>query len=275
MNAPLRADSILSFPPGGPVKPIGLFAATRWELNAVLQTITPYTKQSVNGVCYWAGGRGPVPCRVIRSGIGPRNAEAAGRAILAAMPLSAIISTGFACALNDAQVGDLLLGTEVLGDPGRHEPLVCAAQWTARAVQISKEAGIRAAAGRFVCRTRVLCRGEEKRALAAASGAIALDMESAALAMVARDAAIPFAIVRAVSDRRDEDLPLDFNLFLRPTGWIAGAISCLSHPSSLAGLSRLRTQSRIAATHLTRFHERYLDALGDLDQLRTASGAAS
>jgi adenosylhomocysteine nucleosidase len=116
-------------------------------------------------------------------------------------------------------------------------------------------------AGRFVSRSHVVCRGEEKRALAAETGAIAVDMESAALAKVARDAAVPFAVVRAVSDRRDEDLPLDFNLFLRPTGWIAGGIACLLRPSSLAGLSRLRTQSRIAAAHLSRFYERYLDAL--------------
>ena len=251
------------------MKPIGIFAATRWELNAVLQAITPYTQQSVNGVRCWAGNRGPVSCRVIQSGIGPRNAEAAGRAIMAAVPLSAVISTGFVCALNDAQVGDLLLATEVVGDPlpAGHAPLAGAAQWMTRAVDASHETGIPTMAGRFVCRSRVLFRAEEKRALAVASGAIGVDMESAALAMVARDAAVPFVGVRAVSDRRDEDLPLDFNLFLRPTGWIAGTIACLSHPSSLAGLSRLWMQSRIAAAHLTRFHERYLDALRDNEEL--------
>jgi adenosylhomocysteine nucleosidase len=245
------------------VKPIGIFVATRWELDAVLQTITSYTHESVNGIRCWVGNRGPVSCLVIRSGIGPRKAEAAGRAVVAARPLSAIISTGFACALNDAQVGDLLLGTEVVGDPlpASHQPLPCASEWSSRAALVAKEAKMQAIAGRFVCRSRVLCRGEEKRALAAETSAIALDMESAALAKVAHEAVVPFAIVRAVSDRRDEDLPLDFNLFLRPTGWIAGGLSCLLHPSSLAGLSRLRTQSRIAAAQLAQFHERYLDAL--------------
>jgi len=245
------------------VKPIGIFAATRWELNAVLQTITPCRMQSVNGVRYWAGGRDDVPCCVIRSGIGPRNAEAAGRAIMTAVPLSAVISTGFACALNDAEVGELLVGTDVAGDPGSrsHRPVTCAGHLTARAIQVSKETGITTHSGPFVSMSRVLCHGHEKRALASASGAIGLDMESAALGMVAREAEIPFAIIRAVSDRRDEDLPLDFNLFFRPTGWIAGVMACLARPSSFAGLSRLRTQSRIAAAHLTQFHARFLDAL--------------
>ncbi|HEX2056523.1 MAG TPA: hypothetical protein VHF07_08515 [Nitrospiraceae bacterium] len=245
------------------MKPIVIFAATRWELNAVLQTITPYSPRSVNGVRCWVGRRGSVSCWAIGTGIGPRRAEAAARAIATASPLSAVVSTGFACALNDAQVGDLVVGSEVLGDPlpPNEKPLACAAQWSMWAVDVAKQAGMQTVAGRFVCRSRVLCRGEEKRALAHATGGIALDMESAALAVVAREAAVPFIIVRAVSDRRDEDLPLDFNLFLRPTGWIAGAVACLSHPSSLRGLSRLRTQSRIAAAHLTRFHEAYLDAL--------------
>jgi hypothetical protein len=38
-------------------------------------------------------------------------------------------------------------------------------------------------------------------------------------------------------------------------------MACLARPSSFAGLSRLRTQSRIAAAHLTEFHARFLDAL--------------
>lgn len=247
------------------MKPIAIFAATRWEVDAVLHAISSCSRQSVNGVHYWAGNRGSVPCWIVRSGIGPRKAEAAGRAMVATAPLSAIISTGFACALNDAQVGELLIGTEVMGDPlpGDHRPISCAGQLVTRAVQASKEAGVQAIAGRFVSLSRVLCRGHEKRALAAANGAIALDMESAALALVARETEVPFAIIRAVSDKRDEDLPLDFNLFLRPTGWIAGAAACLSHPSSFAGLCRLRRQSRIAAAHLTRFHERYLDGLSE------------
>ena len=33
---------------------------------------------------------------------------------------------------------------------------------------------------------------------------------------------IPFAVIRAVSDLLDEDLPLDFNLFLTPSDWSKG-----------------------------------------------------
>lgn len=118
-----------------------------------------------------------------------------------------------------------------------------------------------ASAGRFISVPHVLCSGHEKRVLAQTTGAMAVDMESAALAVVAGEAGLPFTIVRTVSDLKDEDLPLDFNLFLRPIGWIAGVTACLSRPTSIAGLSRLRDQSRRAAEQLTRFHARYLSAV--------------
>jgi adenosylhomocysteine nucleosidase len=77
-------------------------------------------------------------------------------------------------------------------------------------------------------------------------------MESAAVASEAKAAQVPFLIVRSVSDLLLEELPLDFNLFLRPTGWVKGVGALLAHPSSLLGLNRLRRQSAVAAAALTK-----------------------
>jgi adenosylhomocysteine nucleosidase len=68
------------------------------------------------------------------------------------------------------------------------------------------------------------------------------------------------AIVRTVSDLADEDLPLDFNLFLRPTGWVKGMQAIIVRPSSLAGLNRLRKQSRVAADRLTEWFHLYAES---------------
>jgi adenosylhomocysteine nucleosidase len=92
---------------------------------------------------------------------------------------------------------------------------------------------------------------EEKRKIVDRLGGIGLDMESAALGQVAAERGLSFTIVRTVSDLVDESLPLDFNLFLRPSGWAKGVAACLAHPSSLIGLNRLRVQSRIAGQQLT------------------------
>ena len=75
------------------------------------------------------------------------------------------------------------------------------------------------------------------------------------------------AIVRTVSDLVDEDLPLDFNLFLRPTGWVQGVQMLICRPSSFAGLNRLRKQSRVAAGRLTEWFRHYAESEGGLHRL--------
>src|SRR5207237_4463748 len=98
--------------------------------------------------------------------------------------------------------------------------------------------------------------------------ATGLDMESAALAELAQKRDLPMAIIRTVSDLADEDLPLDFNLFLRPTGWAKGMQTLISSPSSVEGLNRLRKQSRVAADRLTQWFQRY--AARDSEALRSS-----
>jgi adenosylhomocysteine nucleosidase len=106
----------------------------------------------------------------------------------------------------------------------------------------------------------VVWQAEEKCRLRRLTDATGLDMESAVVAAVAQERGLPMAIVRTVSDLVDEDLPLDFNLFLRPTGWIKGMQSIVGRPSSIEGLNRLRKQSRAAADRLTEWFQRYVEA---------------
>jgi adenosylhomocysteine nucleosidase len=44
--------------------------------------------------------------------------------------------------------------------------------------------------------------------------ALAVEMESAAFAQVCHDYGVPFAAVRTISDRADDDASVDFNRFL-------------------------------------------------------------
>jgi adenosylhomocysteine nucleosidase len=82
-------------------------------------------------------------------------------------------------------------------------------------------------------------------------------MESAALGAAASRRGVPFVIVRTVSDLVNEDLPLDFNHFLKPTGWVYGMQALFARPSALVGLNRLRKQSFIAAERLTKVFAHY------------------
>jgi adenosylhomocysteine nucleosidase len=97
--------------------------------------------------------------------------------------------------------------------------------------------------------------------MAEMTGAIGLDMESAALAEEAAERQVSFAIVRSVSDLVDENLPMDFNLFMTPADWLKGLAACVAAPSCLGGFLRLRAQMRTALDRMSRFFERFVDEL--------------
>jgi adenosylhomocysteine nucleosidase len=198
---------------------------------------------------------------LVQTGMGLENASHIASRLLAHQPFSLVLSTGFACALVPAEIGALLLGrdvvlvdaqgvspSDVIEVPGAERDAVLA---------LADRSAATTHVGRFVSTERVIGTASEKARFARMTGAVGLDMESAALAIEARRAGIPFAAVRAVSDLLDENLPLDFNLFLRPTGWLKGIASVLSAPSSLVGLNRLRRQSLAAARTLTTFFQQY------------------
>jgi adenosylhomocysteine nucleosidase len=129
-------------------------------------------------------------------------------------------------------------------------------------LRLAQDAGLPIRTGRFVSLPRIVWRARDKRRVAADTGAVALDMESAVIGAEAAERRIPFAVIRAVSDLLDEDLPLDFNLFLTPSDWPKGVWSCVIRPGNLFGLGRMRAQMDVASTRLTAIFERVLDELG-------------
>jgi len=180
-------------------------------------------------------------------------------------PFDLVLSTGYTCALTASGIGDLLIGSEVTSQeterrrPEDSKALICSPTLISEALDAARSAEVPARVGGVVTVPRVLCRASEKAALGAETGAIGLDMESAAVGEAAQERHIPFLSVRAVSDLVDEDLPLDFNVFLKPGGWIRGIWACMAHPSCWGDMNRLRKQSAAASGRLTRFLARFLD----------------
>ena len=148
----------------------------------------------------------------------------------------------------------------------RKDRVLCDGAVRADLLIVAQDAGLVARVGTVVSSETVVWQAEEKRRLRRLTDATGLDMESAAVAAEPGERGFPMAIVRTVSDLVDEDLPLDFNLFLRPTGWIKGMQAFIRRPSSLEGLNRLRKQSRVAAGRLTEWFQRYAET--DSESLR-------
>jgi adenosylhomocysteine nucleosidase len=181
------------------------------------------------------------------------------------------VSTGFACALVPAEIGALLVGSEVVSMQAEaSDPVQVPGSERDAFLAYVGEREPAARYGRFVSVDRIVGQASDKRRYARATAAMGLDMESGALAREARQHAVPFVIARTVSDLLDEDLPLDFNLFLTPSHWLRGIVVFLANARrSVRGVMRLRRQSIQAAARLTGFFRAYIDAAG---QLRTYPG---
>ena len=247
------------------MNPIAIFVATRWELQAVRRALVMDRVATIAGVCCHIGQRGDRTYWLIQTGVGPVAASTVAGRVLQAQAMSLVMSTGFACALVPAQVGDLIVGTAVSSVQVegtwsmRKDRILCDGAVRAGVLSVAQDVGLAVRVGTVVSSETVVWQAEEKRRLRSLTDATGLDMESAAVAAAAQERGFPMAIVRTVSDLLDEDLPLDFNLFLRPTGWIKGMQSLICHPSSLEGLNRLRKQSRMAADRLTEWFQRYAE----------------
>jgi len=242
---------------------IAVFVATRWEFRALHSALSLDETTILGSIRCGKTERNGRLYYVVQTGVGLGRASQVARSVLSEGVWTLALSTGFACALTTAGIGDLIIGSEVVsvvhdGQRIRREGLTpCSQDQCLRLLSVGREAGIPVKSGTIVSTPRIIWRADEKRAIRDLTGAVGLDMESAALAAVAHESGIPVAIVRTVSDLLNEDLPLDFNLFLRPTGWLNGLWALIGHPSSFAGLNRLRRQSRVAADRLTDFFRGY------------------
>ena len=173
--------------------------------------------------------------RVVLTGIGEKNAEAAILAALQTAHPSLVISSGFAGGLNPALESGTIVFDGV--DPAMESELLA-----------SGGCGVK-----FHHADRVATTAAEKQKLHASTGADAVEMESRAIGAICERAGIPFATVRVVLDTANEDLPVDFNDLMtvgQKVSYLKLAGAVMKSPGKISGLKQLQRQSEAAALKL-------------------------
>ncbi len=244
---------------------IVILTATRVEFNAVGRVLPRVSSVTYLGHAGFESRAASTHVLVIQTGIGPDKAKSATQKILESEAWDVVISTGFAGALNSSPIGSLVIGQEVLllGKPGAllsdfdPQPIECHPDWVKASLGIQLIDGYPLQRGRFVTTDRVLTKASEKRILGKQTGAVAVDMESGAIGKVANQYGLPFLIIRSISDGINEDLPVDFNMFLKPFGWVGGIGQVLSTPRCWKGFFRLYRNSKQAGIQLSNFFENF------------------
>jgi adenosylhomocysteine nucleosidase len=140
---------------------------------------------------------------VIVSGVG-LAAAAEGAHRLAAAGAGALISWGMAGALDPTlAAGCLVLAREVISPEGR--VFHTAHEWRERLSGALPDH--RVCSGTLLTRREPLDSAQQKALAFRQTGALAVDMESAAVAEVAALARLPFLVVRAIVDTAADELP--------------------------------------------------------------------
>ncbi|MGH7274246.1 MAG: hypothetical protein ACREIQ_07315 [Nitrospiria bacterium] len=226
----------------------------------------------------WVGSHGSLKILLVQTGVGPDQALQAAQIAITSFPVAVLISVGFASALKgEMKIGDLVVGESAFYLNRNHTNsyradgllLLLADQASQEFTKDESRGGYRAVPrasvfkGPILTVRRLVEDAAEKKTLACTTGAIALDMESAAIASAAADAKIASLPVRAISDLVDEDLGGVAN-FLSPEGALRpfkGVFYLISHPTAFARINRLRTHTAIASKRLGRFIHNYLHCL--------------
>ncbi len=182
----------------------------------------------------------------VETGGGHAEGAAAAAARLAAQGVSGLVSFGLAGGLDPALApGAILVPRAVLLDAG---------QWDADPALMDRLGG--PTPGTLYGGGQIVATARDKAALHARTGAVAVDLESAAVADVARQHGLPFAVLRAVCDPATRGLPRAALVALDAAGridaWRVG-IAVLARPWEVPALVRLaRDAARARHTLVTR-----------------------
>ena len=229
---------------------IGIMSAMHEELAAVLAAMPDEQRVTVAGRDFWVGHWHGHAVVAVLSRIGKVAAATTATVLLERFAVDALVFTGVAGGLGaGVRVGDVVVAKGLVqhdmdASPlfPRHEvPLYGRARFEADAdlsAQLSvashqvlenaaQHLGVdtllafqldspRVHQGLILSGDRFVSTSAESQALRQAlPEALAVEMEGAAVAQVCHDYAVPFAAVRTISDRADDEAHTDFTRFIR------------------------------------------------------------
>lgn len=204
-------------------------------------------RRSRSGDCFELGDRR----LVCVAGMGSENATHAAHRLVEA-GARGLVSWGCAAALSPTlKPGDLCLPAEIVDThAGRW---AASRSWHERARR-ALQGAVELSPGTLLTADQPAATSAEKRTLAAQFHAIAVDLESAAVAAVAQKRKVPFLAVRAIADPADMGLPRAVVRATDATGTVRRSVlfgHVLLHPGEAGALLRLASQFRAALRTLS------------------------
>jgi adenosylhomocysteine nucleosidase len=277
-------------------------------LCALPQEVSPFKRQiqgqediRLGGVRGWVGQSQGKKVTLVQTGIGKVSAAAAAQLVITHFAPEAIFSCGTAGSLDTrCQIGDIVVGTTTLqhdygfilpetfvhfGIPvyqqnrKKHFFKEFAADTillnVAQSFAEEQNAAFKVFSGSILTGDQVIFSSKKRQALAEQFKALAVDMESAAIAQLCTTNEIPFLAIRGISDDADESIQLDISaidpnaLSADPSASVRAKIRGLtsiiryvsSHPAAFRLSLQTRQNIKIAAKNSANYTLRVLQRL--------------
>lgn len=209
---------------------LGIIGAMDVEVALLKEKMTGVTAARHAGSDYFEGQLSGVDVVVVQCGVGKVNAALCAQILCDVYGVSHLVNTGIAGSLcADLDIGDLVVSKDAIYHDfdishfGRAVGEVPGMGVTAfPADEAMTETAFAAAEGVNPGHTRIgriasgdqfVCSKEKKEKIIADTKAICTEMEGAAIAHTAYRNAIPFVILRAISDKADDSAEMDYPTF--------------------------------------------------------------
>jgi adenosylhomocysteine nucleosidase len=199
---------------------------------------------------------------VVRTGVDAKAAARIAAAMIEGHKPWWIVSAGFCGSLSPhAARGEIFVADEVVTPAGAKFALerpegIDTTAWPER---------FRLRRGRLVTVDRVVAKPADKKQLGAKHGALAVDMETAAVAEISQREKVPCLSVRIVTDGVDDELPVEIDHLTKQKslagklGAVTGAV--FRRPSSVKDLYRLKETALVSSDRLAEFLESLMPLL--------------
>lgn len=211
---------------------LGIIGAMKIEVDALKENMKGTVTTQCAGMEFCEGTLEGLPAVVVQCGVGKVNAAMCAQVLCTAYQVTHIVNTGIAGSLcNDLDIGDLVVSQDamyhdftcsVFGYPDGQVPGMDVIAFPANEELIQK--AVRAGKtvnpghtklGRVASGDQFVCEKLQKDNIIALTGALCTEMEGAAIAQTAYRNAVPFVIVRAISDKADNSAEMDYPVFER------------------------------------------------------------
>ena len=225
---------------------LGIIGAMQVEVEILLSCLENKTEKTFAGSTFYEGSLEGLDVVIVQCGVGKVNAAICAQILCSCFGITHLVNTGIAGSLcAELDIGDLVVSTDAMyhdfdcnafGYPSGKVPgmdviafpadetMVAYAFAAAEAVNPGHTRKGRVASGDQFVSSR-----EVKFRIVEITGALCTEMEGAAIAHAAWRNNIPFAVIRAISDKADDSAQMDY-----PTFEVIAAHRCALLVQSLA-----------------------------------------